>query len=84
MDKLDQVIQNYEGPDGAGATSPHGTDGVDISIHGTVTIKQRPLSKPGIPESFVNPSHVIFYYYLYALLLALIIVCVGLACVFIF
>jgi len=37
------------------------SDGVDVSTFGTVTFKQRPHSKPAIPNSIVDHDKVCFY-----------------------
>ena len=55
MNILDQINQDYDGV----SPPPMGTDGVDVSTNGTVTLKLRHNSKPAIPGSFVDPNQVI-------------------------
>lgn len=44
-------------------TWPSRSEGVELSANGTVTVRQRPSTKPTIPESMVHPSEVCSFYY---------------------
>ena len=57
---LDEI--NRQHGDGTG-TWPRGTEGVEVSTNGTVTVKPRPSHKPVIPETFVDHKQVCCHLY---------------------